>query len=79
MSILETLLAPKTLWTDANLLGSCGEKYGENGHWSVQRRRRSLQAAHGVIVFSMAPCSDGGAVSKSRLNLLLVPSSCLSL
>lgn len=26
MSILETLLAPKTLWTAANLWGSWGEK-----------------------------------------------------
>ena len=54
-SILETLLAPKTLWTAANLWGSWGEKYGEKGHSSAQRRRRSLQAAHGVTVFNVVP------------------------
>lgn len=54
-SILETLLAPKTLWTAANLWGSWGEKYGEKGHSSAQRRRSSLQAAHGVTVFNVVP------------------------
>lgn len=44
----------------------------------MQRRRRSLQAAHGVMVFSTPPCnSDDGGASKSRFNLLLDPSSCL--
>jgi hypothetical protein len=49
------LLAPKTLCTAANLCGSRGEKYGEKEHSCAHRRRSSLHAAHGMIVFSADP------------------------
>ena len=65
ISILETLLAPKTLWTDANLWGSCGEKYGENGHSWAHLRRKSLQAAQGVMVLRVPWGPDIG--------LLMIP------
>lgn len=42
------LLAPKTLWAIMNLIGSEGGKYGAKTHLSTHRRRRILQAAHGL-------------------------------
>lgn len=60
ISILETLLAPKTLWTEANLWGSCGEKYGEKGHSWAHLRRKSLQAAQGVMVLRVPGGPDIG-------------------
>lgn len=42
------LAAPKTLWAMVNLRGSVGGKYGANTHFSTHRRRRILQAAHGL-------------------------------
>lgn len=51
MSIFETLLAPKTLWTEANFWGSWGEKYGEKGHSWAHLLLNNLHAAQGVIVF----------------------------
>lgn len=42
------LLAPKTLWAMVNLSGWVGGKYGAKTHFSPQRRRRILQAAHGL-------------------------------
>lgn len=42
------LLAPKTLWAMVNLNGSVGGKYGAKTHFSPHRRRRILQAAHGL-------------------------------
>lgn len=70
-SILETLLAPKTLCTEANLCGSSGEKYGEKGHSCAHRRRSSLHAAHGVIVFTAAAADPGPAPAAGMLQLLL--------
>jgi hypothetical protein len=46
-SILETLLAPKTLWTMANLWGSSAGKKGAKMQSLVHRRRSSLHDAHG--------------------------------
>lgn len=42
------LLAPKTRWAIVNLAGSVGGKYGAKTHLSAQRRRKILQAAHGL-------------------------------
>lgn len=42
------LLAPKTRWAMVNLAGSVGGKYGAKTHFSPQRRRKILQAAHGL-------------------------------
>jgi hypothetical protein len=53
ISSLETLLAPKTLWTAANFWGSWGEKYGEKGHSSAHLLLKSLHAAQGVRVFKV--------------------------
>jgi len=53
ISSLETLLAPKTLWTAANFWGSSGEKYGEKGHSSAHLLLKSLHAAQGVTVFKI--------------------------
>ena len=47
-SILLTLLAPKTLWTMANLWGSSAGKKGAKMQSLVHRRRSSLHDAHGV-------------------------------
>lgn len=66
MSILETLLAPKTLWTEANLWGSWGEKYGEKGHSWAHLLLKSLQAAHGVMVLSV----PGGACNEVLLPII---------
>jgi hypothetical protein len=44
---LETLLAPKTLWTMANLWGSSAGKKGAKMQSLVHRRRSSLHDAHG--------------------------------
>lgn len=45
--ILITLLAPKTLWTTANLSTSSAGKYGASRHLLSHLRRSILQAAHG--------------------------------
>lgn len=42
------LLAPKTLWAMVNFSGWVGGKYGAKTHFSPHRRRRILQAAHGL-------------------------------
>lgn len=42
------LLAPNTLCAMVNLCGSVGGKYGANMHFSMHRRLRILQAAHGL-------------------------------
>lgn len=43
--ILLTLLAPKTLWTFANFLGSSDRKYGAKMQVGMHFRFRNLQAA----------------------------------